>query len=130
VAVDLVGEASLPVHRTDVVDHIDAGDCCRKRRIVAQIAGGERDAGRRKVARTIGVADERAHLVTARGEEAREMASRESGGAGDWDTHRSATSETGEPKRLSRPKRSSVCSLRSVNAREPIALCNAIGRTN
>src|SRR5204863_9293252 len=76
------------------------------------------------------IADERAHLVAAPGERAREMATREPGGAGYEDAHRSATIETGEPNRRSRPARSSRRSTDSVKRREPMALCSAMGRTN
>ena len=69
-----------------------------------------------------GVADERANLVAARGQRARQMAAGKPGGAGYEDAHRSATSVTGDPKKPSRPARSSSRSVAVVKRRDPIAL--------
>src|SRR5438132_10128510 len=44
--------------------------------------------------------------------------------------HSTSTIDNGDPKRLSRPIRSSRSSARSVKRRDPMALWKTIGRTN
>ena len=68
--------------------------------------------------------------MAARGQRARQVPAGKPGGAGYEDAHRSATSVTGDPNSRSSPTRSRTRSDRSVNARDPMALCSAIGRTN
>jgi len=59
-----------------------------------------------------------------------EMATGETGDAGDEYRHRSATIVTGDPRRRRRPTASRVRSTPSENGRRPMALCTAIGSTN
>ncbi len=80
------------------------------------------DALRLEVAGTAGIPNERAHCQAPGGQGTGQMASGESRCAGYERVHRSATSVTGDPKRLSRPIRFKSDSEATVNRRDPMAL--------
>ena len=133
--VDLVihalGQAGLAVQRGDVVDDLEAVAESRRQRFrLREIARDQWDVvpGRCVApcgSRTI------AHTSWPRCfKRAREMSAGESGGAGDEDLHRSATTVTGDPSSRINPMRDIVPSIRRVHASEFTRLCSAIGRTN
>src|SRR2546425_7755170 len=129
-AVRVSRDGSRSIDRRDVVDNLDARHGCGHHGGIPQIANRQLDTARVKIARAGRVTDQRANVVSAGRERARQMAAGEPRCAGYEDTHRSAQSVTGEPKSRSRPTRSRTSSENSVNRRDPIALLNRIGSTN
>ena len=120
--VHLALDARLPVDCGDVIDDLDPGGRRLERGAVADVPERDLDARRREVAGAAGISNERAHCLAPGGQGTRQMASGEPRCAGYERVHRSATSVTGDPKRLSRPIRLKSDSEAAVNRRDPMAL--------
>ncbi len=83
VTIHLVPQSRFAVHRRDVIDDVCPGRGFGERFRATQIAGDEIDAGGAQIGRAALVADERADLLAARRQRAREMPARKPGRAGD-----------------------------------------------
>ena len=117
-------DARLPVDGGDVVDDLDPGGGRVERRAIADVAGDElrcRHASRSP--RASRIADERAHVVAAGRQVARQVAARETRCAGYEVAHRSATSVTGDPNDPQQAEsRRADPSMARVKRREPMRL--------
>ncbi len=120
--VDLALDARLPVDRGEVIHDLDPGGRRLERGAVADVPDRQLDALRLEVAGAAGIPNKRAHCLAPGGQGTGQMASGEPRCTGYERVHRSATSVTGDPKRLSRPIRLKSDSEAAVNRRDPTAL--------